>query len=77
MNSTGRQRGMAFSKIEELIEICRLGGVSKIEIPDTIKLELFPFSVKLEGSGFNLVEKMSDSDDNMTEEDILLMSAKS
>ena len=74
-NYTGRQRAMAFSKIEELIDICRRGGVSKIEIPDTIKLELFPFSYKPEGMSMNFMENKADQSDNMTEEDILLMSA--
>lgn len=76
-NCTVRQRVIATSRIEELIEVCRKGGVNKLEIPGMINLELFPFSFKPEGSYLNSMDSLNDSADNMTEEDILLMSAKS
>lgn len=65
---------MNFSEIEELLEICKRAGVAKIEIEGKIKLELFPFSYTPAQNLGQMMENLTDSD-NMTEEELLLMSA--
>lgn len=65
---------MDFSEIEELLEICKRAGVAKIEIEGKIKLELFPFSYNPVQSVSQMMENLPDSD-NMTDEELLLMSA--
>jgi hypothetical protein len=65
---------MDFSEIEELLDICKRAGVAKIEIEGKIKLELFPFSYTPPMTSSQMMENLTESD-NMTEEELLLMSA--
>jgi hypothetical protein len=65
---------MDFSEIEELLEICKRAGVAKIEIEGKIKLELFPFSYTPVQNVGQMMENLTESV-NMTDEELLLMSA--
>lgn len=65
---------MNFSEIEELLDICKRAGVAKMEIEGKIKLELFPFSYNPVQSASQMMENLPDSD-NMTDKELLLMSA--
>lgn len=46
-----RAKTITITRLDEIIQLCRENGVSKIIIPDTIELELFPFSANINGLG--------------------------
>lgn len=73
----GRQKMVSTSKLSEIIDLMKAKGVSKLAIPETVSIELYPFAVD---SGaipqeMNLESTYNLGDNEMSDKELLLHSA--
>ena len=72
-----RQKMISTSKLAEIIDLMKAKGVSKLTIPETVMLELYPFAVDSGALPQEMnIESSHDLGDNeMSDKELLLHSA--